>query len=104
MTPRWFRMRRSSLATTEPWPAQGSPWTQSSGSTSRRVCIAQATRRHLRGCPSGLRDCVRWIWQYRGHGRLETERTLGELVDLPVHRVRSRREVSGLLALLADRE
>ena len=70
----------------------------------RRVCIAQATRRHLRGYPSGLRDCLRWIWHYRGHGRLETERTLAEFSDLPVHRIRRRHDLRRLLALLVDRD
>lgn len=62
----------------------------------RRTCIVQATRRHLRGYPSRLRDCLRWIWAYPGHGRRETERTLAEFTELPVHRLRSRSELRGL--------
>lgn len=44
----------------------------------RRTCLVRATLRKLKGNPTPLLECWRWIWRYPACGRRETASALAD--------------------------
>jgi nicotinamide riboside kinase len=67
----------------------------------RRTCLVRATRRKLKGNPTPLLDCWRWIWRYPTHGRRDTAAELADpALTCTVRRVHSSAGVTSILAAL----
>jgi hypothetical protein len=67
----------------------------------RRTCLRRVTLRKMKGNPSPLLECWRWIWHYPKHGRRETATTLAEpALTCTLHRLRTSSEMKSLLAWL----
>jgi uridine kinase len=65
----------------------------------RHTCLSRVTRRKIRGNPSPLFECWRWIWRYPEHGRRETATALADpALTCAVHRLRSSSEVTSFLS------
>jgi predicted kinase len=67
----------------------------------RHTCLTRVTTRKMRGNPSPLRDCWRWIWRYPTHGRRETATALADpALTCTRHRLRTTSEVKSFLGSL----
>jgi hypothetical protein len=67
----------------------------------RRACLYRVTKRKLRGNPSPLVDCWRWIWRYPNHGRHETATSLANpTLTCRIYRLHSSRDVASFLCNL----
>ena len=67
----------------------------------RRTCLRRVTLRKMKGNPSPLLECWRWIWHYPKHGRRETATTLADpALTCTLHRLRTSSEMKSLLTWL----
>ena len=67
----------------------------------RRTCLARVALRKLKGNPSPLLDCCRWIWRYPEHGRFETASALADpALTCTLYRLRTSSEVTSFLTSL----
>jgi hypothetical protein len=65
----------------------------------RSTCLFRSARRKLRGNPTSLTDCWRWIWRYPKHGRHETASSLANpQLTCMIYRLRSSGDVTAFLA------
>jgi uridine kinase len=67
----------------------------------RRTCLRRVTLRKVKGNPSPLFECWRWIWHYQTRGRRETAATLADpTLTCTLFRLRTTSETASLLAVL----
>jgi nicotinamide riboside kinase len=68
----------------------------------RHTCLTRVTTRKMRGNPSPLFECWRWIWRYPKHGRSETATALADpVLTCTLHRLRTSSEVRSFLSTWA---
>jgi adenylate kinase family enzyme len=65
----------------------------------RTICLFRATVRRMKGNPTPLIDCWRWIWRYAKHGREDTAASLSNpRHSCTTYRLRSSSEVTAFLS------
>jgi adenylate kinase family enzyme len=67
----------------------------------RHTCLTRVTLRKMKGSPSPLVECWRWIWRYPTHGRRETATALADpSLTCTLYRPRSTSQVTSFLTSL----